>query len=134
MKSFNGHNKAIGKIGEDTACVFLVKHGFEVIERNHLRKWGEIDIVAKRAKKLYFIEVKSVSCENLDNVTHVTETHRPEDNVHFQKRLRLSRVFQTYLSERNYPDSALWQFDVVTVYVCLKERRSLVGVLEDVII
>jgi putative endonuclease len=88
----------IGKIGEDTACVFLMKHGFRVICRNYWKKWGEIDIVAEKDGITRFVEVKSISVPNLDNVKHETG-YRPEENVHFRKQQRLSRVIETYIAE-----------------------------------
>ena len=51
----------IGQLGEDSACEYLIKMGYKVIERNYLKKWGEIDIVAKKDNRIHFIEVKSVS-------------------------------------------------------------------------
>jgi len=77
--------KKIGNLGEDIACRFLVKHGYSVLERNYWKKWGEIDIIAKKSKRLYFIEVKSVSCENIADVSRETDTYRPEENVHPKK-------------------------------------------------
>ena len=47
-----------------------MKRGFKIIERNYLKKWGEIDIVAVKNRKYYFVEVKTVSRENLESVTH----------------------------------------------------------------
>lgn len=80
-----------GNLGEDLSCRFLTKHGFSIVERNYLRKWGEIDIIAKNGPKTHFIEVKSVSCEN---VTDISEkgNYRPEDNLHPWKLQRLSRT------------------------------------------
>ncbi len=50
-----------GILGEDAACAYLKKQGFEIIERNFHSKFGEIDIVAKRGEILHFIEVKSTA-------------------------------------------------------------------------
>ncbi|TSC70571.1 MAG: putative endonuclease [Parcubacteria group bacterium Gr01-1014_46] len=61
----------IGQIGEDDACKYLTGLGYKVIERNYLKKWGEIDIVVKKGNKLHFVEVKSVS-RDLSNVTRET--------------------------------------------------------------
>ena len=57
--------RQIGDTGEEVACKYLEARGFKVLERNYLRKWGEIDIIAEKAKRLYFVEVKSVSRELL---------------------------------------------------------------------
>lgn len=139
-------NKKIGQLGEDLACRFLMKHGFEIIERNYWKKWGEIDIIARKANKLHFVEVKSVShaCpsnhsddlnrENKEIVSSETDDYRPEDNIHPWKLQRLSRTIQTYLLERDVSDETEWQFDVITVYLDMKRRVSRVFIMEDVIL
>src|SRR5665213_960265 len=99
MKKFTSDSQKIGEIGEGVACTFLMKHGFEVIERNYTKKWGEIDVVAEKEGKLYFIEVKSKSVDFLSESlagNYKEGVARPEDNMHPQKMRRLSRVIQTY--------------------------------------
>ncbi len=61
-----------GDLGEEIAVMFLMKQGFSIVERNYLRKWGEIDIVAKKDGTLYFVEVKTVSCGTRGGITHGT--------------------------------------------------------------
>jgi len=55
-------SRKTGDLGESIACRFLINKGFSIVERNYLKKWGEIDIIAKKDGKAHFIEVKSVSC------------------------------------------------------------------------
>lgn len=52
-------SKLSGNYGEDLACEYLKKQGFQVIERNYLIRGGEIDIVAKDGEYLVFVEVKT---------------------------------------------------------------------------
>ena len=59
MKQFTSKTQKIGEIGEEKACMFLMKHGFTVLERNVANKFGEIDIVAKAHGAYYFFEVKT---------------------------------------------------------------------------
>ena len=47
-----------GILGEDRACVFLKKQGFDILARNFRSKFGEIDIIALKDEILHFIEVK----------------------------------------------------------------------------
>ena len=120
----------VGRIGEDTACKFLVKHGFSVIEQNYLKKWGEIDIIAEKSNILHFVEVKTVSCENFHN--EINEK-RPEENIHPRKVKRLSRVIQTYLLEKGN-DEGEWQFDIVAVFLDLKNKKAKIRFTENVIL
>jgi putative endonuclease len=123
----------IGKIGEDIACTFLQRKGFDVLERNYFKKWGEIDIIAKKEGKLHFIEVKTVSCENIDSISRETDTYRPEENVHEQKLKRLARTIQSYLLEKREGESG-WQFDVAGVFYDKKNRKAKVRLISDVVL
>lgn len=130
MKQFTSKAQKIGEIGENIACMFLMKQGFDVIERNYTKKWGEIDVVAKKDKVVHFIEVKSVSRTNLDSVSD--ETYRPEDNMHPWKQKRLMRAVETYILDRNIEGD--WQFDVACVYLDNENRKAKVKMIEDVIL
>ena len=122
--------RKLGDIGENIAYDFLKSRGFEIIEKNYLRKWGEIDIVAKKAGVIRFIEVKSVKSSN---VTHATsDNYRPEDNMHPWKLKRLGRAIQTYLLEKNIDSD--WQLDLITVKINEATRRARVELIENIII
>lgn len=126
MKPDNRTEKRkLGDIGENVACEFLRRRGLEVIERNYLRKWGEIDIVAKKSGYIHFIEVKSVSYGTVQG-------YRPEDNMHPWKLKRLSRAIQTYLLERKINGD--WQLDVITVQIDQENRRARAEIIENIII
>lgn len=51
-------NQSIGSWGEDTACRYLERKGYAIIERNFRRKWGEIDIVASVPRRTIESEQK----------------------------------------------------------------------------
>jgi len=127
--------RKIGDLGEDIACRFLMKRGFEVVERNYLRKWGEIDIIVRKGQKIHFIEVKTVS--HLP-VSYETDVYKPEDNLHPWKLERLGRVIQSCLLDYKFVSHVTkevdWQFDVLTVYLDLKTKEAKVEYLEDIII
>lgn len=123
----------VGKIGEETACQFLMKQGFAIKGRNYWKKWGEIDIVAQRKGILHFVEVKTVSRENIRNVSRETlDGYRPEDNVHPQKLKRMSRVIQTYLLEKDYEGK--WEFSVIAVFLDLVNREARCRHVEDIVL
>ena len=142
----------IGRLGEDIAVKYLENKGFLVIERNYLKKCGEIDVIAKKAGITHFIEVKSVTRENLgrnvsretdsphrrglckDNVSRVTDKYRPEDNLHPYKLKRLARVIQLYLFEKHANGEPEWVFDAITVQIDTKTRRASVKFLQNIVL
>lgn len=128
--------RRLGDIGENIACEFLKKHGFELIERNYLRKWGEIDIIARKAGIIRFIEVKSVSHATYQGeglaVTQETSSYRPEDNMHPWKLRRLGRTIQTYLLHKKLDCD--WQLDLITVKMDMKTRHARVEMIENIVI
>ena len=123
----------LGPIGEQIAATFLERKGFLIVKKNYLKKWGEIDVIAEKAHKIHFVEVKTVSCENIDAVSYETDTYRPEDNVHPWKLERLGRTIQSYLLEK-CPEDQEWQFDVVAVFFDEKRNRAKVRVISDVVL
>mgnify|MGYP001608143160 CR=1 FL=1 len=127
-----------GDLGEEVACKYLQNKGFSLVERNYLRKWGEIDIVVAKANKLYFVEVKTVSRESSSwqgrGVTREPGGYRPEDNVHPSKLKRLHRAIQTYLVDHKVPEGQGWQIDLACVYLDFTVRRAKVELLENIIL
>lgn len=54
------NNRKFGDAGEDLACRYLEKNGYEILERNkHYSRFCEIDIIAKYKKTVIFMEVKT---------------------------------------------------------------------------
>ncbi len=134
MKKFTSNSQKIGKLGEDIASKFLMKHGFTVLERNYTKKWGEIDIVAKKDNKYYFVEVKSVSCVTLPNFKDENPfIKKPEENMHPWKLKRLSRTIQTYLIHQRLGNIE-WQFDLLLVYIDTENRLARVRTIDNIIL
>jgi Holliday junction resolvase-like predicted endonuclease len=140
-KVFTSETQKTGELGENIATKFLVKRGFLILDRNYTKKWGEIDIIAEKGDKLYFIEVKSVSRETLN--TFIPKSYsgsderyqsRPEDNMHPWKLKRLSRTIQTYLISKKVSDDKEWQVDLLVVYLCQKEKKAKIKVVSNIIL
>lgn len=49
---------SIGKRGEDVAGEYLVRKGYTILERNWKTRWCEVDIIAQKGARVYFVEVK----------------------------------------------------------------------------
>jgi len=132
MKKFSSKSQKTGLLGEDIACLYLKSKGFYVIERNYTKKWGEIDIIAQdKAQKIRFIEVKSVSRENIDDISRETSI-RPEENMHPKKMERMARTVETYISEKDLLGD--WQIDLVTVFIDEAGKRAKVKLWEDIVL
>ena len=124
------HTRTKGDMGETIACVFLEKQGFSIVARNYLKKWGELDIVARKTGVMHFFEAKSI----ISRSREAGDTDRPEDNVHALKLKRLRRTIETYLQERGGGLDAEFQFHVLCVYMDISVRRARVKWLKNVII
>ncbi len=54
------NSRKLGDAGEDLACRYLEKQGYEILERNkHYSRFCEIDIIAKHKNTTVFVEVKT---------------------------------------------------------------------------
>ena len=130
-----GHLR-VGKVGEEVVAKYLIENGFEIRKRNYSKKWGELDIVAEKAGKLHFVEVKTVSWDSAEEGSgrRVNE-YRPEDNVHPEKLRRLARITESYLaSKRRMAGIGGWQFDVAAVFLDMERRSARVKMLWDLIL
>lgn len=122
-------NQRIGKIGEDIASRFLVKHGCSIITRNYLKKFGEIDIICKKNARLHFVEVKTVTRGTFQSRP---DRYRPEDNVHPTKLLSIGRTIQAYIFEFDVTDD--WQFDVITVELDHVLKSARINVIYNIVL
>jgi putative endonuclease len=115
-----------GDLGEEITCKYLEKRGYKVLERNYLKPWGEIDIIAENtANCLVFVEVKTVSHES---------GLRAEENMHPSKLKKLHRVVQSYLLDHKVPDDKEWQIDLACVYLDFTSRKAKVELFNNIIL
>lgn len=52
------HTVAVGNRAEAAAAAYLARAGYEILTRNYRKPHCEIDIVARKAGVVYFVEVK----------------------------------------------------------------------------
>ena len=101
--------RRLGDLGEYYAAMFLMKHGFDILERNYYQKEGEIDIIALKNNVLHFVEVKSVSRETLQKTFY-----RLEDRMNVKKILRIIKTAAVFIEENNLKDIKQ-QIDFISV-------------------
>ena len=133
MTSKKQKNKVTGGLGEGTAAKFLKDKGYEIVEMNYWRKWGEIDIVAKKDSMVHFVEVKTVSHETKSELKLAIDnrTWRPEEQVHQFKLKQISKALETWVSDNGYDGE--WQIDVVAVRVVPRETYASVKYIANIV-
>lgn len=129
------HNE-IGKKGENIAKTFLMKHGFSILETNYRTKYGELDIIAQKDKKLRFVEVKSIKVRD---ITTISNLHiRPEENLTQDKWFHVKISAETYVKHKNVPHlpaqagETPWQIDLACVYIDTEKREGRVVLMENI--
>jgi putative endonuclease len=96
---------SLGDRGEIAACGFLKEKGYEVLEKNYKCKIGEIDVIARRAGRLAFVEIKTRT--SLQRGT-------PQEAVDLKKQEKIFKLAQWYMKEKKLEKAPL-AFDVVAV-------------------
>lgn len=105
----------LGKHGEEAACAFLTRQGFDILERNWTCPAGEVDIVARGYRSLHFVEVKT---------RRGTGRGFPEEAVDAEKRRRYERIAEYYLREYDEVDISIC-FDIIAILVTGPHRAYL---------
>lgn len=128
--------RRIGDIGEKLTARFLEKfYGYEIVETNYSRKWGEIDVIAKKNKILHFVEVKSLKIATRQSSWQArNDDYLPEDSIRAWKKQRMARAIQTYFLDRKISDETDFQIDVAAVFLDFERKKARIRLLENVIL
>ena len=121
----------VGEKGEEIAVKHLVKQNYEILDKNYRKKWGELDVVAKKENVIHFFEVKAEKVSSL-GVLHMKHLPNPEENVHYYKRQRLARAVQTWLLDHHVSQETIWQVDVMAVFLDFNKKAARVRITEDI--
>ena len=81
----------LGRYGEQAAADYLVAHGYELLDRNWRCSTGEVDIVARDAGMIVFIEVKTRNGKGFGH---------PFEAITESKRARLRQIAAAWLAAR----------------------------------
>ncbi|MFT5819562.1 MAG: putative endonuclease [Crocinitomix sp.] len=111
------HNE-LGIKGENIAVDFLQKSGFQILKRNYRFKRHEIDIIAKKAKQLRIIEVKTRQSYYLAG---------PEITVTKRKQKAIIGVANAYIELNDFDGET--QFDIISIV--LNDKTMDLDFLED---
>lgn len=131
MRKKEGSNTRVkGEIGEKIAIKYLVKIGFTIVDKNYRKRWGEIDIIAKKDNTYHFFEVKSI----IDLAYTASDSHRPEDNVSGWKTHKIARMIETYLHEKLGKTGDIFHFHVICVYLNFETRKAKFKLIKDIVV
>ena len=96
----------LGKKGEEYCVEELEKLGYEIIDKNFHSPYGEIDIIAKEAQSLVFIEVKSRSKSTVDKTLW---------DITLSKQKKITKTAMFFLVNYNNPELFSYRFDVIII-------------------
>lgn len=108
------YRQRLGEFGERLARLFLSQRGYEVISQNYRTRFGEIDIIAQKENRLFFVEVKTRTTD---------EFGPPQEAVTRYKLNRLRRTAEIYLLAKNLPNQD-FQIDVVSVEIDKANKKA----------
>jgi putative endonuclease len=103
-----------GKVGEDAACAYLQKQGYQILERNFSNLIGEIDIIANDQGVICFVEVKTRKSDIFGS---------PFEAVTAAKQKKIAQVAMSYLKYKGMNDTCA-RFDVVAVMLDGEQCQS----------
>lgn len=96
------HN-ILGEKGEEAACLYLVRKGYEILARNVSMYGAEIDIVAEYHGTIAFVEVKTRSRASEEEALAA---------VNHEKRIRIIAAARSFMAQ--FPPCKRIRFDVIT--------------------
>jgi putative endonuclease len=98
-------HKLLGDRGERAAVRYLKRHGFKIVACQHRNQFGEIDIIAREADQIVFVEVKTRKS---------TDAGQPFEAVDRTKQQKLTKIALAWLKKEKSLDQSA-RFDVVSI-------------------
>lgn len=100
-------NKELGKEGERMAAEYLQGKGYRIIQRNYIKRSGEIDIISFDTdnSEYVFVEVKTRRNKSFGD---------PEDSVDDYKLEKITETAENWLSDNDIDDMD-WRIDIISI-------------------
>lgn len=116
--------KNLGESGERVAALFLAQRGYTILARNFRTRGGEIDLVARDAEGLAFVEVRARRGEARGT---------PEESLTPRKRARLLAVAQEFLQAHPEYAECAWRVDLVALELDRAGRVARLEVIKNAV-
>ncbi|MBD3300259.1 MAG: hypothetical protein GF347_02820 [Candidatus Moranbacteria bacterium] len=120
---FSG-KKIIGVRGEKIGAFFLEKRGYSIIHKNFFTKFGEIDLIAKKAKMLAFVEVKT----RIANNKKLSE--KPEAAISKGKYFKIRKSVEIFIFKN--PKYIDFDLKIHAISIFLNQKTARVRFLKNV--
>lgn len=118
--------KELGFLAENIAARYLEERGYEILDKNYRKPWGEIDIVALAPEQggqetdgertVIFVEVKANKQETIG--------FNPETRADWNKMRKVKRTAALYMEREMGTMDREWQIDIITVTFDLNRKKA----------
>ncbi len=99
-----------------------MKHGFIILQRNYLKRVGEIDIIAKKGGAIYFVEVKTLYTNCVSHETFLKNNfYLPEENISAQKIKKIYKTAEFFLAENKIFDR---EVEIVAISIIINKQAN----------
>ncbi len=95
----------LGQRGEMAAWKYLADRGYKIIEKNYRAPMGEMDVIAEKAGRFIFVEIKTRRGQNFG---------LPQEAVGLTKQKKLAQIASFYLKKQK-KENARVSFEVLAV-------------------
>ena len=104
------NTRGYGRVGEESAALYLISHGYHIIEKNVYIGRDEIDIIAENDENTVFVEVKT----RRQIPDSETKYGTPASAVDVTKQNNIIRAVDGYM--RDNPAAKPPRIDVIEVF------------------
>lgn len=107
-------NYQTGKIGEQIAKELLIKKGYRILQSNFRTRFGEIDLVASKNKKLVFVEVKLKVGEDFG---------LPEEMISKAKLTQIRKMAEVFLQSNQQIIKDYFSFQIDAICIVFDQNK-----------
>ena len=100
------NKRVLGAKYEEIASGYLIKQGFDILDRNWRKKNGEIDIIARDGEYLVFCEVKYRSSDEAGGADY---------SISAEKQRQIAKIARIYMAEKHISFETFCRFDCVLI-------------------
>lgn len=108
----NNKHLSVGKLGEQFAEQYFIKHHYQIITKNYKKPWGELDLVVfdKKSKEIVFVEVKTITVADNKYVDIIL----PEEELTMSKLKKIQKTILSFLTQYQLNNKP-WRFDFLAL-------------------